>query len=93
MVVSQGTSPVTPRLVNAAGVAAAAHSAMATNERAPATTAHAAIAAIPGKCVPQAPPFPGIGYAVQCCQQRRRRPGHIEDLVPGELINDGVRGR
>jgi len=45
---SQGTSAVIPSFANAAGVAAVAHSAMATNERAPAMTAHAAIARIPG---------------------------------------------
>ena len=45
---SLGASPVTPSFANSAGVAAAAHSAMATNERAPAMTAQAAIARIPG---------------------------------------------
>src|SRR5664280_119790 len=45
---SLGTSPVTPNFANPAGVAAAAHSPIATNERAPAMTAHAAIARIPG---------------------------------------------
>lgn len=41
---SQGFSPETPSLAKTAGVVSAAHSAMATKERAPAITAQAATA-------------------------------------------------
>jgi hypothetical protein len=79
-------------LANAAGVAAAAHSAMATNERAPAMTAHAAIARIPGSWCRSPPRFPGIGHRLQGGQQRRRRFRHVGELVLVELVNDCVRG-
>ena len=57
-------TPVTPSLANTAGVAAAAHSAMiATNERAPAMTAHPAIARIPGSWCRSPHGFRGSGTA------------------------------
>ena len=58
---SQRTSPVTPSFANTAGLAAAAHSAMAANERAPAMTAHAAIARIPTSPCRSPRGLPGSG--------------------------------
>ena len=90
---SHRTSPVTPSFANTAGLAAAAHSAMAANERAPAMTAHAAIARIPTSPCRSPRGLPGIGHSVQRGQQGRRRFRYVGELALVELVNDGVRGR
>ena len=58
---SDGTSPITPSLAIAAGVAAAAHSAMATKDRAPVITAQTAIDRITGSPCRRPRGFRGSG--------------------------------
>jgi hypothetical protein len=86
---SDGTTPVISSASLVAGSASAAHSAIAVNERAPASTAHSARPKITRQPVPHPPAGPRIRNRGQRLQQPRPLP--VQGLRYGEqLANRGV---